>query len=78
MVLPPPLTDAAGPEKIHCFALRDELGRPVGVFTSHRRDWRTGDWVLTGDGRRLRIVGVQAAPGDEGGGVSEVWLVEPA
>jgi hypothetical protein len=66
-------------EGIHRFALQDELGRMVGIFTSHRRGWRIGDWVLTGDGRRLQIVGVlPAVHADDDSGVSEVWLVESA
>ncbi len=61
----------------HRFALRDELGRTVGIFGSHRLGWRIGDWVLMHDGRRLQIIGV--LPADDAGedeGVTEVWLVE--
>ena len=57
---------------------RGRGGRSVGVFESHRRGWRIGDWLLTGDGRRLQIIEVM--PVLEGGvdTVCEVWLVEPA
>ena len=69
--------DRAG---IYHFALYDELGRSLGVFTSHRRGWRIGDWLLARNGRRLQIVGVLPPRDDqqEELGVSEIWLVEPA
>jgi hypothetical protein len=63
---------------VYRFALEDEAGRSVGVFESHRRGWRIGDWLLTHDGRRLQIVGVMPALAGDGQQVCEVWLVEPA
>ena len=76
MTSPPPTTSrpAAG---LHRFALEDELGRSVGIFSSYRLGWRIGDWVLMHDGRRLQIIGVLPAD-DAGEGVTEVWLVESA
>ena len=72
-----PSTTSPRAAGVHRFALRDELGRPVGIFTSHRLGWRIGDWVLMHDGRRFQIVGILPATyADES--VSEVWLVEPA
>lgn len=71
-------TMQTAPAPIHRFALEDETGRSVGVFESHRRGWRIGDWLLTGDGRRLQIVGVMPALEDDAAAVCEVWLVEPA
>jgi hypothetical protein len=65
--------------RVHRFALVDESGRPIGVFESHRRGWRIGDWLLTRDGRRLQIIGVlPAEQRDDVGDACEVWLVEPA
>ena len=64
---------------VHRFALQDEVGRSVGIFTSHRLGWRIGDWVLMHDGRRLQIVGtLPAVYADEDDDVAEVWLVESA
>ena len=64
---------------IHRFALEDEMGRSLGVFESRRRGWRIGDWLLTGEGRRLQIVGVlPARPTDDLDDACEIWLVEPA
>jgi len=76
---PPPTSNAVSLEGVHRFALQDELGRTIGLFSSHRRGWRIGDWVLTEDGRRLQIVGVMPAiHAGEDSDVSEVWLVESA
>lgn len=76
---PPPTSNTVSLEGIHRFALQNELGRTIGIFASHRRGWRIGDWVLTEDGRRLQIVGVlPAIHAGEDSDVSEVWLVEAA
>lgn len=64
---------------VHRFALVDESGRPIGVFESHRRGWRIGDWLLTREGRRLQIVGVLPSElRDDVDDACEVWLVESA
>jgi hypothetical protein len=72
-----PSTKVRKTGEVHRFALVDEFGRSVGIFTSHRLGWRIGDWVLMHDGRRLQIVGtLPAIYADDD--VSEVWLVETA
>ena len=64
---------------VHRFALVDESGRTIGVFESHRRGWRIGDWLLTREGRRLQIVGVLPSElRDDVDDACEVWLVESA
>lgn len=62
---------------VYRFALEDDQCRRIGVFESHRRGWKIGDWLLTQEGRRLQIVGKlrPALPTED---VYEVWLVEPA
>ena len=64
---------------VHRFALVDDSGQAIGVFESHRRGWRIGDWLLTREGRRLQIVGVlPVEQRDDVDDACEVWLVEPA
>jgi len=64
---------------VYRFALEDEACQRIGVFESHRRGWKIGDWLLTQEGRRLQIVGkLPPTPPGEPAEVCEVWLVEPA
>ena len=41
--------------------LRDRQGEYVGTFVTDR-SWQTGDILITGDGRGLRVVGIATAP----------------
>jgi hypothetical protein len=52
-------------------------GHELGDFTTWVPNWSIGDYFMTGDGRRFRILSIVSEV-DEDSPVMALWEVEPA